>query len=753
MIAPTEEKKEGDRQKAELQLAGLHCASCAGRIQRGLADLPGVLECQVNFATESASVTYEKALDPHTLVAKVEELGYQAFLDQPESRKDEHGQALSALRSQVWLAVLLSLPVFLLEMGSHFIPAWHQWVHHQLGAFNPFLQFFLTTLLLLGPGRGFFTGGLTALWRRDPDMNSLVALGSGAAYLYSVVATFGGRWLPAGAQAIYYESAALIVTLILVGKFFEARAKGKAGEAIERLLSLRADTAHLLKDGQVSEVPLARVRPGDQVVVKPGERVPVDGEVVDGDSYVEESMLTGEPLPVHKTAGDRAVAGTLNQNGSIVMLATGVGQKTVLAQIVRMVKEAQARALPIQSLVDQVTRWFVPAVLAASVVTFAAWWVLGPEPHLTHSLVAAVSVLIIACPCAMGLATPTSILVGTGRAAELGVLFRGGDALQKLQSVKAVAFDKTGTLTEGRPALTDVVLFGSFAHDEVLAMAAAAEARSEHPIARAITESVPVQAKAAEEFRAVPGGGVVGTVDGLKVAVGTEKLMSEQGVTLPEERSAVATMEAQGKTCFWVAVDGNPVAVLAVADQIKPSAAKTIANLHRRGLKVALITGDRQAAGRYVAKKLGIDEVRCEVLPQQKALQIEELQKSLGSVAFVGDGLNDAPALATADVGIAVAGGTDVAMESADVVLMGQELHGVEDALEISRATLANIKQNLFWAFGYNALLIPVAAGALYPVTGTTLSPILAAGAMAFSSVFVLLNALRLKHFEGAARG
>lgn len=731
-----------------LQLEGMHCASCAGRVQRALSALPGVQECVVNFATESATVEHDSRRSTlEQLRRAVEEVGYRAYTDETEQRRVREREALEKLKSKISVAVVLSLPVFLLEMGSHLFPPLHHWIQSNLGVLNLYLQFALTSLLLIGPGRELVASGLRALYRLEPDMNSLVALGSLAAYGYSLIATFLPSLIPSGDRSVYFESASLIVTLILVGKYFESRAKGKAGEAIERLLSLSPDVALILRGEEFAEVPLDQVRRGDTVLVKPGQKVPVDGEVIDGESYVEESMLTGEPLPVHKSTGSKALAGTLNQNGSLQLKVTGVGRRTVLAEIVRMVQDAQARILPIQSLVDRVTRVFVPVVLVIALFTFVVWWLWGPVPKLSHAVVAAVSVLIIACPCAMGLATPTSILVGTGRAAELGVLFRGGDSLQKLAEVKAVAFDKTGTLTEGKPALTDLITVEPRARERALALIASLESRSEHSIAHALSQAAHKEGVAllpVSDFRAIPGQGVTGTVDGQQLAVGNRRLMTELGVELPSIPQ-VEQFSSEGKSSFYAALDGTYFALVAVADQMKPSAREAIEKLHRHGLKVTMVSGDRSASANAVARELGIDKVYAEVLPAEKVKAVLDMRREFGSVAFVGDGINDAPALAEADVGVAIGTGTDVAVESADVILRSGEVTGLLAALALSRATLSNIKQNLFWAFAYNAILIPVAAGALYPAFGLTLSPILAAGAMAFSSVFVLLNALRLK--------
>ena len=741
----------------ELAIEGMTCASCVGRVEKALARVPGVVSASVNLATEKARVEHlAGAVAPDDLVAAVRSTGYEArpLADEaPSDREAERrDREMRSLRRAVLLAALLTLPVFALEMGSHLVPGVSDWVMSTIGHRESwYLQFALTTLVLFGPGLRFFQKGVPALMRRAPDMNSLVALGTSAAYGYSVVATFAPGLLPAGTQNVYYEAAAVIVTLILLGRFMEARAKGRTSEAIKRLMGLQAKTARVLRDGEAIEVPLAEVRAGDVVQVRPGERLPVDGEVIEGSSYVDESMITGEPVPVAKGGGDEVVGGTINKTGAFSFRATKVGADTVLAQIIRMVEAAQGSKLPIQALVDRVTSVFVPIVMGIATLTFGIWLVFGPAPALTFALVNAVAVLIIACPCAMGLATPTSIMVGTGRAAEMGVLFRKGEALQTLRDAKVIALDKTGTLTKGRPELTDFVPTSGFAEDEVLGLVAAVETRSEHPIAEAIVEAARkrgLKLGAVETFDAVPGFGVAATVQGRKVEVGADRYMTTLGYDVADLLPAAKRLAVEGKSPLYAAVDGRLAAVIAVADPIKPTTPEAIQALHALGLKVAMITGDNAGTAEAIARQLGIDEVVAEVLPDGKVEALKTLRRRLGSVAFVGDGINDAPALAEAEVGLAIGTGTDVAIEAADLVLMSGDLRGVPNAIALSQATIRNIKQNLFWAFAYNTLLIPVAAGALYPAYGVLLSPVFAAGAMALSSVFVLGNALRLKGFR-----
>jgi Cu+-exporting ATPase len=743
----------------ELAIEEMTCASCVGRVEKALTQLPGVLTATVNLATERARVRHlAGVVSTADLESAVEQAGYKArrlsaetanVSDQDTLRRENEARGL---RRSLLIAGILTLPVFILEMGSHLIPPMHHWVQGVLGEQTSwYIQFVLATLVLFGPGLRFFRKGIPALLRGAPDMNSLVSVGTAAAYGYSVVATFIPEVLPQGTANVYFEAAAVIVTLILLGRTLEARAKGRTSQAIKRLVGLQAKTARVERNGDTVEIPLGQVTTGDVVFVRPGEKIPIDGEVVEGASYVDESMITGEPLPVSKGVGAAVVGGTINKTGAFSFRVTQVGANTVLAQIIRLVEEAQGSKLPIQALVDKVTMWFVPAVMAAAALTFLVWLIFGPDPALTFALVNAVAVLIIACPCAMGLATPTSIMVGTGRAAELGVLFRKGEALQALRDVSVIALDKTGTLTKGRPELTDLVPAKGFEHREVLALVAAVETRSEHPIAEAIVLAAKQQGitlAPVEGFDAVPGFGVTAKVDGRVVSVGADRYMTQLGLDVASFLPAAQRLGEQGKSPLYAAIDGRLAAVIAVADPIKETTPEAIKALHALGLKVAMITGDNAATAAAIAKQLGIDEVAAEVLPDGKVAALKKFRVNGARVAFVGDGINDAPALAEADVGLAIGTGTDVAIEAADVVLMSGDLRGVPNAIALSQATIRNIKQNLFWAFAYNAVLIPVAAGVLYPLNGTLLSPIFAAAAMALSSVFVLGNALRLKRFQ-----
>ncbi len=739
---------------AEFSIEGMTCASCVGRVEKALKAIPGVTDAAVNLATERASV--RGTAPAEALINAVQQAGYKASPIEADiqiadntAKKDAERTAL--LRDLV-LAAILAIPIFILEMGSHLIPAMHEFVMNSIGMQNSwYLQFALTTLVLVFPGRRFYRKGFPALLRLAPDMNSLVAVGTLAAYAYSLVATFLPGVLPQNTVNVYYEAAAVIVVLVLLGRFLEARAKGRTSEAIKRLVKLQATLAHVFRDGAFVDVSTDAVTLGDIVEVRPGERVPADGNVTEGESYVDESMITGEPIPVKKSMGSTVVGGTINQKGAFTLKATAVGSQTMLAQIIRMVEQAQGSKLPIQAAVDKVTMWFVPAVMAAALLTFFVWLIIGPSPALTFALVNAVAVLIIACPCAMGLATPTSIMVGTGRGAELGVLFRKGEALQLLKDAKVIALDKTGTLTEGRPSLTDMEIANGFERAHVFAHIAAVESRSEHPIARAIVEAAKregIMVPASTNFESVTGMGVKASVDGVRVEVGADRHMRELGLDVKVLAQTAERLGSEGKSPLYAAIDGKLAAIIAVADPVKPTTPAAIAALHGLGLKVAMITGDNARTAQAIADKLGIDEVVAEVMPEGKVEAVRRLKATHGQIAFVGDGINDAPALAEADVGIAIGTGTDIAIESADVVLMSGNLQGVANAIALSKATIRNIRQNLFWAFAYNTALIPIAAGILYPAYGLALSPIFAAGAMAMSSVFVLGNALRLRGFK-----
>ena len=746
----------------DLAVEGMTCASCVGRVERALKAVPGVTDAVVNLATNRARVTHLPSVATAGLIGAVRDAGYGAETigaEAPADRGDRERAARAAeirgLARSLGLAAVLTLPLVVLEMGAHLSMTLHHAIHDSIGfAASWKIQFVLAALVMFVPGLRFQIKGWRALLRGAPDMNSLVAIGTGAAFAYSTVTTFAPTLLPETARNVFFEAAAVIITLILLGRWLEARSKGRTSEAIRRLMSLQPPTARVLRDGKEQEIPAPQLVGGDIVLVRPGERIPADGEVIEGASFVDEAMITGEPVPVEKSPGARVTGGTVNGTGAFRFRATAVGGETVLSQIVRMVEQAQGSKLPIQALVDRVTMWFVPAVLAIAALTFGVWLMFGPDPALAFALVNAVAVLIIACPCAMGLATPTSIMVGTGRAAELGVLFRKGEALQVLRDVEVVALDKTGTLTEGRPVLTDLAPTPGDDEATILALVAAVEAQSEHPVAQAIVSAAKERGLVlpqATAFEAVPGFGATALVDGQRVAVGADRYMARLGLDVAPFAAAAAALADQGRTPLYATLDGRLVAALAVADPLKPGTRAALAALRAQGLRIAMVTGDNRRTAAAIARGLGITDVLAEVLPDGKVAAVQGLREGGRKVAFVGDGINDAPALAAADVGLAVGTGTDIAIESADVVLMSGDLGAVATAFGISRATMANIRQNLFWAFAYNVALIPVAAGILWPFGGTLLSPMLAAGAMGLSSVFVLANALRLRGFQPSA--
>ena len=741
-----------------MSVSNMSCASCAGRVDKALRQLPGVLAVDVNLATETAQVTYAPDLASRAdFIAASTAAGYAA----QEHSEDSHGQ-VQARKQQLAeaygrrsrLAAFLAAPVIILGMGGHVLPGFERLIADVIGQkANWIIQCIFATAVLFGPGLDFYRRGFPALWRGAPDMNSLVALGTGAAYAFSLIATFLPQVLPEGVSGVYYEPASLIVVLILFGRDLENRAKGRTGKAIQSLLGLRVKTAQVRRAGEFVDCPIEEIVVGDVLSLRPGERVAVDGVVHEGSSYIDESMITGEPRPVEKSTGAALTAGTVNGMGHVIYEARRVGHDTTLSQIIQLVEQAQGAKLPIKALVDRLTLWFVPMVLTLAFVTVTVWMIWGPAPALPYALVAGVCVLIIACPCAMGLATPTSIMVGTGRAAEMGVLFRKGDALQLLADVDVIAFDKTGTLTRGQPVLTDLDVADGLGRRAALQVMASVEQGSDHPIARAI-----VMAAAEEGLDLLPiqdgqtyaGLGLSAHVAGEEVILGTERFMRERGIDVKGYHGSAEALASQGKSVIFAARAGQVIALAGVSDALKPSTQGAIAQLKAAGITVVMLTGDRRDAALQIAADLGIDQVHAELLPADKSRVLAELKTKARQLAFVGDGINDAPALAAADIGIALGTGTDVAVESADIVLMSGDLLGVVNAIEMSRLTLRNIKQNLFWAFGYNVALIPVAAGALYPAFGMLLSPILAAAAMALSSIFVLANALRLRYVRAA---
>ena len=737
---------------ATFEIEGMTCASCVGRVERGINAIPGVLGASVNLATETAQVRFlDGTVSSGDIARKIAETGYAATLKTgvQEDKAERKAKEIERLGKLTLLAGVLTLPVIFLEMGAWLFSGIESLVTDVIGHQNNLLiQFALTTVVLFGPGLRIYTKGFPALFKRAPDMNSLVALGTSAAYIFSLVSTFTPSLLPEGTVNVYYEAAAVIMALILMGRYLEARAKGRTGEAIRKLVGMQAKTARVERDGAFVEVNIEDISVGDIIQVRPGEKIAVDGSVVTGQSYVDESMITGEPIPVEKTQGAVVVGGTVNGTGSLTFAATKIGADTMLAQIIAMVEQAQGAKLPIQGLVDKITARFVPAVMVLAALTVGVWLIFGPDPALGFALVAGVAVLIIACPCAMGLATPTSIMVGTGRAAEMGVLFRKGDALQMLQEASIVAVDKTGTLTEGRPELTDFEVADGFSREDVLRLVASVETMSEHPIAEAIVRAATREGLTLGEltqFDSITGFGVVAEIDGRTVTIGADRLMERNSIDIARLKTIGTELGTKGLTPLYAAIDGKAAAVIAVSDPIKATTPAAIKALHKLGLQVAMITGDNKGTAEAIARQLGIDHVVAEVLPEGKVAALHSLRDGKHKLAFVGDGINDAPALAEADVGIAIGTGTDVAIESADVVLMSGDLRGVVNAFHVSKSTMRNIRENLFWAFSYNTLLIPVAAGVLYPFTGIMLSPVLAAAAMALSSVFVLGNALRLR--------
>ncbi|MGB7242401.1 MAG: heavy metal translocating P-type ATPase [Sulfitobacter sp.] len=732
------------------QLQGMSCASCVGRVEKALLARPDIMSAQVNLASDTARVETTCAA-PEEIAQLLTDTGYKATLRPRETAPTTIRKAgeVEQLGRLTLIAAVLTVPIFLIEMGSHFIPGVADLVGQTIGhQTSRILQFVLTTIVLFGPGWQFFTKGVPALLKGAPEMNSLVVLGTTAAYSFSTVATFFPVLLPAGTAHIYFEAAAVIVTLILLGRWLEARAKGRTGDAIQKLVGLQARTARVERDGSAVDIATQDVQVDDILILRPGEKIATDGVVVSGLSWVDESMITGEPVPPEKTIGDTVVGGTVNGAGALKVKATAVGSDTKLAQIIQMVQDAQGAKLPIQSLVNRITAVFVPVVLAIAVVTVAAWLLFGPNPAVSFALVAGVAVLIVACPCAMGLATPMSIMVGSGRAAELGVLFRKGSALQDLQSVDVIALDKTGTLTRGRPELTLFQTADGFSEDLILRTVASVEALSEHPIAQAILRGAKDQGAKlvpVKNFQSITGMGAKAEISGHEILVGADRLMVQNGVKLGAMKDTGDALAEQGHTPLYAAIDGIAAAVICVSDPIKPSARAAIAAFQAMGLRVAMITGDNARTAQAVADQIGIETVVSEVMPDGKVAALQTLAQDGSRVAFVGDGINDAPALACADVGIAIGTGTDIAIEAADVVLMSGDLKSATQAFEVSKRTMRNIRQNLFWAFGYNVVLIPLAAGVFYPALGVLLSPMIAAGAMALSSVFVVTNALRLR--------
>jgi Cu+-exporting ATPase len=749
-------------ERRELGVDGMTCASCVGRVERAIRKLPGILDASVNLATQKASIAYLPDLvDLGRVEQAISEAGYTPReLDGGAAAEDHERAARAAeiaeLRRSVLFAAAFTVPLVLVAM-LRYVPA----VGEIMLALMPERGWMWVELVLAAPvqfyaGWRFYRQGWAELRHLNPGMSSLVMLGTSAAFFYSLLALLVPQFFPEGSAKTYFEAAGVIITLILLGRLLEAVAKGRTSEAIKKLMQLQAKTAGVLRDGQETEVPIEEVVVDDLVLVRPGERLPVDGVVAEGASFVDESMITGEPIPVEKRAGSEVVGATVNKTGAFTLRATRVGADTVLSQIIKMVEEAQGAKPPIQQLADRVASVFVPIVIGVALVTFSVWLAFGPTPALSFAFVTGVSVLLIACPCAMGLATPTAIMVGTGKGAEMGVLFRKGAALEKLARVSTVVLDKTGTLTLGRPELTDFIDLRAEANagrgaDAVLRLIAAAEAKSEHPIAEAIVNGAKqrdLELPAVTGFEADPGFGIEAHTEGHTVHVGADRYMKRLGIDLGVAAERAQALAAQAKTPLYAAIDGALAAVIAVSDPLKDGSQEAIQALHALGFEVAMLTGDNRATAQAIARQVGIDRVLAEVLPDQKAEEVKRLQREGKQVAFVGDGINDAPALAQADTGIAIGTGTDIAIEAGEVILMSGDLRGIVNAAALSKRTLWTIWLNFFWAYAYNVALIPVAAGVLYPLIGLLLSPILAAAAMSISSLFVVTNSLRLRGFR-----
>lgn len=730
--------------KVELNISGMTCAACATRIEKGLQKVPGVIQAHVNLALETGSVEYDASqASVADLIRQVEKLGYQAVRKDEQSEAetaDRRAQEIERQTGKFLFSLILSLPL-LWAMVSHFSFTSFIWLPDML--MNPWVQLALATPVQFVVGKQFYVGAYKALRNKSANMDVLVALGTSAAYFYSLYMAIQSIGTGAHMIELYFETSAVLITLILLGKLFEAKAKGRSSEAIRKLMGLQAKTAVVIRYGEEMTIPVDEVRPGDIVYVKPGEKVPVDGVVLEGQSAVDESMLTGESIPVDKTVGDTVIGATLNKNGFLQIQATKVGKETALAQIIRVVEEAQGSKAPIQRLADSISGVFVPVVVGIAVLTFVIWyWFVSPG-DFASALEKGIAVLVIACPCALGLATPTSIMAGSGRAAELGILFKGGEHLETAHRLDTIVLDKTGTVTKGEPELTDV-----FAYDmdesELLALVGAAEKNSEHPLAQAIVKGIGekgVSLGAAEAFEAIPGFGIRAVVNGREVLVGTRRLLAEKSISYEQAADVMSSLEKEGKTAMLAAVDGRLAGMVAVADTIKPTSREAVKRMKEMGLTVIMMTGDNRQTAEAIARQAGIDQVIAEVLPEGKADEVKKLQHQGRKVAMVGDGINDAPALATADIGMAIGTGTDVAMEAADITLMRGELTSVADAIVMSHKTIRNIKQNLFWAFAYNTVGIPFAALGF-------LAPWLAGAAMAFSSVSVVLNALRLQRVK-----
>ncbi|WP_432666067.1 heavy metal translocating P-type ATPase [Wukongibacter baidiensis] len=748
-------EEDVELREVAIPIGGMTCASCAAAVEREIKKLEGIEEINVNFATEKMTVKYNPYQTRISeLKAAVEKAGYKALEvqagDEVDAEKERRQKEMKTLWTKFLVSAIFSIPLLYIAMG------------HMLGlpipeliepSSNP-LNFALAQLILTIPviiaGNKFYTVGFKALIRRNPNMDSLIAIGTAAAILYGIYGTIQIAGGDIGyANDLYFETAGVIITLILLGKYLEAVSKGKTSEAIKKLMGLQPKTAVVIHEGKEMTIPIEEVEVGDIILVKPGDKIPVDGTVIDGHTSIDESMLTGESIPVEKNIGDKVIGASINKNGTIKFKATKVGKDTALAQIIKLVEDAQGSKAPIAKMADVISGYFVPIVIAIAVLSGLAWYFLGGATAI-FALTIFIAVLVIACPCALGLATPTAIMVGTGKGAEYGVLIKGGEPLETTHKIETIVFDKTGTITEGEPVVTDIVTTEEYTEDEILSIAGSAEKGSEHPLGEAIVkgaEEKGLEFKKIDKFKAIPGHGIEVSIDGKDILLGNRKLMNDRkiNVTIQEESDKLAN---EGKTPMFIAIDGGLAGIIAVADTVKESSAEAIKRLHDMGIEVAMITGDNRRTAEAIARQVGIDIVLAEVLPQDKANEVKKLQERGKKVAMVGDGINDAPALAQADVGLAIGSGTDVAMESADVVLMKSDLVDVVTAIQLSKATIRNIKQNLFWAFAYNTAGIPIAAGLLYIFGGPKLNPIFAAAAMSLSSVSVLANALRLKGFK-----
>lgn len=746
--------------KRILKIEGMTCAACAKRIEKVTSKLDGVLESNVNYATENLTISFEPSKVRVSDIKRViEKAGYKALEEETtvDSDKERKDKEIKLLWKKFILSAIFTVPLLVITMGHMFgEPIGFKLPKLIDPMVNP-LAFGLIQLLLVLPvlfaGNKFFTVGFSSLFKGSPNMDSLIAMGTSAAFLYGIFAIFqiyGGNI--DYAYGLYFEAAGVIITLILLGKYLEAVTKGKTSEAIKKLMGLAPKTAIIIRNGIEIELPIEEVEVGDIIVVKPGEKMPVDGEVIEGITSVDESMLTGESMPVEKSIGDKIIGASINKNGSIKYKATRVGKDTALAQIIKLVEDAQGSKAPIAKMADIISGYFVPVVIGIAILAALAWYFFAGETGV-FSLTIFISVLVIACPCALGLATPTAIMVGTGKGAEYGVLIKSGVALESAHKINTIVFDKTGTITEGKPKVTDVVVTNGITEEYLLQLAASAEKGSEHPLGEAIVkgaEEKGLEFKKLDFFKAIPGHGIEVKIDGKNILLGNRKLMVESEISLEDLEGTSDRLAGEGKTPMYVAVDSAMAGMIAVADTVKENSKKAIEQLHKMGIEVAMITGDNRRTAEAIAKQVGIDRVLAEVLPEDKANEVKKIQAEGRKVAMVGDGINDAPALAQADIGIAIGSGTDVAMESADIVLMRSDLMDVPTAIQLSKKTISNIKQNLFWAFGYNTLGIPVAMGILYLFGGPLLNPIIAAGAMSLSSVSVLLNALRLKGFKPA---